>query len=750
MKKFLSTFCACLLASTSAWSQPANVNPEPNDVWTYFGPTLGAGWGPATAGMSPFNLYAAENFGNCDFTSKPTGVPNDISSCVQAAHDYVALIGGGTVVIPAGRYGFLSRGITYANGVHIVGAGGAIRQVCATKIEAISGFTGTMFYADHVAGIGLKSMCVDGVGRAAKILDMRSVGMFDNDALMLDDATDAVLQMDIGPTDIQPLNLASFTNSYIRTNNASFPLADACRIGDYDLTLPNRTNDVNSVTFSNVTCISRDGWSGDMRGSDSLRFFNTRFDSTGEGNMIMRAGLVSAPGSGNLMGWSRYNTWIGVSIGGGGAGGLIVEGSDCRSEVTASISGTTLTITGIITGDAALVQDRVYGGPVLAGTKILEDLGGNTYRVSKSQTVASQSLIVGTCPTNLDPRPSRDNMIYAFGKGGGQPNPLMGADADLFCQANNIGGNCGNQMSPWLLMKIVPPVFAQATNYTIIPRNCGSSFNTRTATAGTTITLPPAGDNGCRVEINKWANFNLTVDVTGTDTIRGPTGLTAGGDALITGYGYSSITLEDQSNTGWVVKAHTGAWFNTTAGGLSPVGGWQATETQQSTANNAALSFSFVPISAYAAAYRLNCQGLVPTTDGTNARVIVGTGSTPTYQADAFYQYAVSGETTSAADATVRSTNATQGFLINSTTGTDSDALGPLVFEFTLNNPKSTTAYKNAFWAATYENSSDLMTTSRGGGRYAENADPITALRFAYQSGNITTGGQCTASVLVP
>lgn len=811
------------LLHTTAMAQPVNVNPSPNDVWSYYGPTLGAGWGSPAVGMSILNMYSATNYGNCDWTSKATGVPNDISPCLQAAHDDVAARGGGTVVVPVGRYGMLANGITYSNGVYIVGAGGAIRNVCATRIEAISGFTGTMFYADHVAGIGLKSMCIDGLGRAAKVLDVRSVGMYDFDHLMLDDATDVVLQLDIGPTDIQPTNLSSFTNSFVRTNNANFPNADACRIGDSDLSLPNRTNDVNSTTFDNFTCISRDGWSIDLRGADSLLFTNFRFDSTGDGNAIFRAGLVSTPGSGNLMGWARYNTFIRGSIGGGGRSRLIVEGSDCRSEVTGSIapasfsgtgsvsastltmatvdsgfvaigakvsgtdvvagsmvtsqisgtpggageyglsegrqsvasttiSGTygTLTVTAQLSGDAPKVEDRVYGGTTLGQTRVTQDLGSNVYAVGKTQTVPSQTLVVGTCPDNLDPRPSRDNMIYAYGKGGGQPNPLLGANAELFCQANNIGGNCGNDMSPWLSYKSVPPVIIKDANYTIVARDCGSSLNTRTAGGATTITLPAAGDNGCRVEINKWANHNVTIDVQGSDTIRGPAGLTAAGDALLTGYGYSSITLEDQSNTGWVVKAHTGAWFNTTAGGLSPVGGWQHVATDQSTANNAALSFSFVPISAYAAAYRLNCQGLVPTTDGTNARVIVGTGSTPTYQADAFYQYAVSGETTSAADTTARSTNATQGFLINSTTGTDSDALGPMTFEFTLNNPKSTTAYKGAFWAATYENSSDLLTTSRGGGRYAENADPITALRFAYQSGNITTGGQCSASVLVP
>jgi hypothetical protein len=167
-------------------------------------------------------------------------------------------------------------------------------------------------------------------------------------------------------------------------------------------------------------------------------------------------------------------------------------------------------------------------------------------------------------------------MIYSFSKGGGQPNPVLSASADLFCNANSIGGNCGREMSPWLNLKSTAPVIATAANYTIKLRDCGSVFTNRLSDIDIVLTLPPASrDDGggvCRLEFNRYANRRIMIKPFGTDVIKGAGGATAAAEMIYTDDNYASLVLEDQSDTSWVVKSSTGTWLNSTTTSPSPAG----------------------------------------------------------------------------------------------------------------------------------------------------------------------------------
>lgn len=71
-------------------------------------------------------------------------------------------------------------------------------------------------------------------------------------------------------------------------------------------------------------------------------------------------------------------------------------------SVTASISGTTMTVTAV--GSGKVSQNAVItGGTILAGTKIVQQLTGTsggigTYQVSRSQTVSSMTVTIGWVP----------------------------------------------------------------------------------------------------------------------------------------------------------------------------------------------------------------------------------------------------------------------------------------------------------------------------------------------------------------
>jgi hypothetical protein len=93
--KIIALVAGLMLAATAIYAQTtSSVNPAPGSIWTYFGPTFGAGWGPAPVGAANCaNIQAYGGLGD--------GVSNNAGAWTAAL-----AAGQSCVSFPAGRFRF--------------------------------------------------------------------------------------------------------------------------------------------------------------------------------------------------------------------------------------------------------------------------------------------------------------------------------------------------------------------------------------------------------------------------------------------------------------------------------------------------------------------------------------------------------------------------------------------------------------------------------------------------------------------
>ena len=135
----------------------------------------------------------------------------------------------------------------------------------------------------------------------------------------------------------------------------------------------------------------------------------------------------------------------------------IAETTNQRSVFTASISGTTMTVTSGSSGVVHLGM-TISGTGVTAGTTIVEHLGGTyggagTYRVSTSQSVAS-TVITGTFPVTVEDIYFNDLRVEFDGVGANGHKALRGkkhVDADQLTAAEDfIDDNLRDKINVWI------------------------------------------------------------------------------------------------------------------------------------------------------------------------------------------------------------------------------------------------------------------------------------------------------------
>lgn len=135
----------------------------------------------------------------------------------------------------------------------------------------------------------------------------------------------------------------------------------------------------------------------------------------------------------------------------------IAETTNQRTVFTASISGTTMTVTAGTSGVVHLGM-TISGTGVTAGTTIVEHLGGTyggvgTYRVSTSQSVAS-TVITGTFPVTVEDIYFNDLRVEFDGVGANGHKALRGkkhVDADpLTASEDFIDDNLKEKINVWI------------------------------------------------------------------------------------------------------------------------------------------------------------------------------------------------------------------------------------------------------------------------------------------------------------
>ena len=135
--------------------------------------------------------------------------------------------------------------------------------------------------------------------------------------------------------------------------------------------------------------------------------------------------------------------------------------------------------------------------------------------------------------------------------------------------------------------------------------------------------------------------------------------------------------------------------------------------------------------------YRLACHNVIPATSAAQLEAQFGEGGTPTWETAGYYGNSIDANHNSTAVANVETGNGAAILLA----GTGERNVGAnnlsgewLLLGFTGNS------MKHLLGAASYQDASSNIATSRASGVYTGDSNPITALRLQMTSGNITSG----------
>ena len=151
------------------------------------------------------------------------------------------------------------------------------------------------------------------------------------------------------------------------------------------------------------------------------------------------------------------------------------------------------------------------------------------------------------------------------------------------------------------------------------------------------------------------------------------------------------------------------------------------------TASNVS-SIDFTGLDSTYQIYILQYYNMVPVTDNIVAFIRVGTGGTPTYQATG-YKFANFEVNTAGTGTPNGSTSTTQVSLNTTGNLTTENQSGEIV----IFNPSSATIYKDIMHKLSYVDSAGTFFRHWGSGQYTS-ATAVTAIRFAFSSGNISVG----------
>jgi len=393
------------------------------------------GTGLAIAGSlvnAPISFYAP-NYGSCTWDAA-----NDVGPCINAALAAVQatitnvggfLFGGAEVVIPGGEFGLATEILqTDRTGIRVRGAGGqGSGGVCPTQLTWIGGADATkaMFrfgddaIANIVTGGGVTDMCLDGNGLVGYGLKLLSASWGNYNNIFITNTTVAGGFQDVSATDVAGSSKNKI-GGFISQNTVASAGAHGWQIGAGTAANDSWDNEYHLSTQTQNGDGFRCGNSDTNRGQI---FAQIIMGGTGRG-LRLQGGQLGAAGPFNLS-ECRENTFAGV-FGSVGANGPIAEAGTAAASVTGSISGTTMTVTAVLSGTLAVGQS-VYGASILTPTRITAlgtGTGGTgTYTVAASQTAGSDTITASY--------PSFDNFIKVNGSGSGFPNPTITSPATL-------------------------------------------------------------------------------------------------------------------------------------------------------------------------------------------------------------------------------------------------------------------------------------------------------------------------------
>lgn len=290
--------------------------------------------------------------------------------------------------------------------------------------------------------------------------------------------------------------------------------------------------------------------------------------------------------------------------------------------------------------------------------------------------------------------------------------PQAGGDLDMngnniqFDNATGIEDDSGNE-------QLLFSKTASAVNY----------LNLTNAATGSGPSIAPAGSD---------TNVDLTIDTKGTGTLA-----LGSADSVLTldGTSISGTLIKDEDDltsdsathlaTQQSIKAYVDAQ---SSGGLVLVG--------SATASNDA-TIDFTGLSSTYQAYLLVASNVVPATDSVNTYIRLGTGAGPTYLTGASsYSWAYGYAGHDSTDGGVGD-NTSDIIRLSATAG---NATGEAFsFSLWLYDPSDTSTYKGVSGTSVRLNQNAQLYTTHFGG-VARTTSAVTAIRFFFSSGNVSTG----------
>lgn len=466
---------AALVALVGGWSVPAGAQ---TNTWTHFietapqattplGPNdllaviqdgvtksfAGTGGGigmltnasNASVPAAPNNLlgntvahtYFAKAYGSCPWTQDGLG---DNSPCILSAIAAAKLnvissggftYGGAEVVLPeGGPYGLTNSILQNGSvAIRLVGAGGeGSNGYCKTSLKWNGANTGKMVvFGDNtttaIHGGGIEGICLQGntttvgTGAAYGIYGRSQSGGIFKDFFVYNVNTAGI---DIAPStlDISGYAFNRFTLGKVSLDSAGAINAHGVVWGG------TANNDVHNTVFDQVSVQYQngDGWRCGNSDTNWVRSSNAQPIGGGNGPSIRMMGGV---GPFNLS-ECRENTFEGW-FGNGTAGTAITaEAGPVQAQVTASQSGTVVTVSAVTSG--TLVSGQTLAGSTFAKpvriTSFGTGVGGTgTYNVNISQTAAGGTVFASY--------PSFQNYVRLDGLGSAIPLPTVASQATL-------------------------------------------------------------------------------------------------------------------------------------------------------------------------------------------------------------------------------------------------------------------------------------------------------------------------------
>lgn len=393
----------------------------------------------------------------------------DFTNAIQRAIDYLASKNGGTVLLPHGPVPISQTVRISANQIFLLGHGGAIDgnvtyiggmgaalNAAATRLVWAGAAGGTVIqftpYPDNgtktaVVGGGIEGVMIDGASSAAIGLDVRTMrnGAFKNGSIVR----------------CNQINLAvgTSTNNVIGNNKSSafnefdnFSCSNSGVAGNTAITLL-LWGDIlygNAAInkFSNCGFYDNAGAAHiHLENCDSNTFTHCRWN----GSAVLHAGdtgSYSTGGSSN----ARHNVFYNCQ------GAVIAKTYASSATFTGSISGTTLTVSGVV---GTIKIGQVLSGPGLAWGTTVTGGSGSTWTVNNAQTVAATAMASA-------PYPSFGNMSFGYSRENSIPAPVIERGADFQYWETALG--LTNTQGGCIVGRAANiSLFAKTTNQAIAP-----------------------------------------------------------------------------------------------------------------------------------------------------------------------------------------------------------------------------------------------------------------------------------------